>query len=549
MLPILDIDSIFDFQKTGNFDIVNNFPYISAKDTVLTWSFSKFKGSSITEYKAYKIDVHAGKVIITDEIDLFGFLAINENLSTTDNSIYTQEANDLLPSNLEKGYYYLYLTDGDFEVKSEIFCVLDINDFDGVVCSGFNASNVLESENGYTFSSVVNITRVDVLKTEKTISGVVRVSYSKNDVVIYDTKLFKILAGEASVTVNLTNTWAGYFAGGVWTANLLSPCTTTDTFTVSNIIATMVFGKVGSNFTASITYTTNVNDLLINWGDGTASESVTQSVAKTHNYANLGYYVAKLYSSSSKITVCTIGNSSFLQTINFHILSEFSSLNLSSIDAASGVLTQITFADANNTLVGNLNITHQKLLQYLYLQSVTINGGSFTLAGTLTAFKRFYFKNTYNYVTGDIGFTNTSVNLTDLDFTYVYLNIGVFSLYSGKTLVFSTYNNLISTSFSLTTSVAFVNLDLSNVTFSNSNFSVTCPSLINFTQAKKGSILQRFSFNASKVVNLNINNILLNINSIIQISANSLLRTIQFSALNNTVLAGSTVDIRQTIVY
>jgi len=120
-LPIIDNSELFDFQKTGNFNNYQLGLIKSSQDSLLTFSFYVQGGGTLTSAVAKKISKinPDGSVVIGEEIDILSYGTILESNET----IYEHAQGQI--SVLDSGLYYYYFTDGNFEAKSEIFCIKD----------------------------------------------------------------------------------------------------------------------------------------------------------------------------------------------------------------------------------------------------------------------------------------------------------------------------------------------------------------------------------------------------------------------------------------
>jgi len=121
VLPILDINEQFDFQKKGNHLSVRWGVPVAPINSLLTFSFKVLNGTPLTSFELRKVRVFYDNIIQESAIDL---ITVQKPVETVDGDymIYTQDAK-YLPSNNEAGLHYFYFTDGTFERKSELFCI------------------------------------------------------------------------------------------------------------------------------------------------------------------------------------------------------------------------------------------------------------------------------------------------------------------------------------------------------------------------------------------------------------------------------------------
>jgi hypothetical protein len=156
MLPIINYNEPFDFQKKGNYLNWKVGLPIAPQDSLLSWQFYE-DGDNLTVYKAHKVVVQGTDVKILDSIDLIGI-----NPPTKENTKYFQKSFSILSSNLENGVYFFEISDGNFIKKSELFCIregfvvfqtgLIFNIFSNL---GYNLSKTKtfdSSGNGYNFT-------------------------------------------------------------------------------------------------------------------------------------------------------------------------------------------------------------------------------------------------------------------------------------------------------------------------------------------------------------------------------------------------------------
>jgi hypothetical protein len=233
ILKILNIEEKFAFQKLGNGRLIyNNFIQTAPRDVVITWNFNVQNGLALTTYEARKVNIISDTVYTCKTIDL-----INNDFVEVigDNSVYYQNANDLLLTNLSNGFYYIYFTDGTFERKTELFEIKAIDDFDGVECSDFNVPNyTIESGIQSYYNNSVTISRIGI-DTSKAISGVVKFVYTYTDTAQIDVKQFLIDVGETSVIIYSNAPIPLYLESGTYIASISSPCAISTDLIISKI--------------------------------------------------------------------------------------------------------------------------------------------------------------------------------------------------------------------------------------------------------------------------------------------------------------------------
>ena len=123
VFPIIEYSHNFDYQKLANNTNVGWGIPVAPNNSLLTFSFKVENGLPLTSFQLRKVKVFGFEII---ELATYELIAIQKPVETTsgDFRIYTQDAK-YLPSNRESGLYYFYFTDGNFEKKSELFCIDD----------------------------------------------------------------------------------------------------------------------------------------------------------------------------------------------------------------------------------------------------------------------------------------------------------------------------------------------------------------------------------------------------------------------------------------
>jgi hypothetical protein len=200
MLPIFEITgeitptkTMFPFQFEGNY---NNWKWglIEAfQDLLLTFHFKKKSGGTLTTFEARKIKVYGKEVHILETIDLIGYKPNEYN-----NTNYELEL-QLLDDILEEGLYYFYMSDGNFQHVSDIFCVKEgmIYSIQGLVFNIFNTTGI---SGAVIFDDSDNLLNFTYTKG--------RELYSNGDVVMTFAKHFYLSdftisnTGTASIKVN-----------------------------------------------------------------------------------------------------------------------------------------------------------------------------------------------------------------------------------------------------------------------------------------------------------------------------------------------------------
>ena len=121
VLPILEYSDNFDFQKMANNQNVMWGVPKAPLNSLLTFSFKVVGGAALTNFQLRKVKTFGFDITITETIEL---IAVQRPTETVDGDamIYTQDAK-YLPTDNSPGLYYFYFTDGNFEMKSELFCI------------------------------------------------------------------------------------------------------------------------------------------------------------------------------------------------------------------------------------------------------------------------------------------------------------------------------------------------------------------------------------------------------------------------------------------
>jgi len=119
MLPIIQYNDLFDFQKSGNF---NNYKFgipVSPSDALLTFTFEG-ANDALTNFEAIRCTIVNNEV---DNLEVIDLLSIDPPLYNSEEEHWEHKQRVEITSNLENGLYFFYIKSSSFEVKSELFCV------------------------------------------------------------------------------------------------------------------------------------------------------------------------------------------------------------------------------------------------------------------------------------------------------------------------------------------------------------------------------------------------------------------------------------------
>lgn len=187
----------------------------------------------------------------------------------------------------------------------------------------------------------------------------------------------------------------------------------------------LIFGHT-SNWTSSITLASDVNDITIDWGDGSAIEAIPQNTATTHNYTT-GTYNATIYTTSTQLTRVQLG-SSYLKSIDFSSIAI--NTNAFFIINLNPTLDTCIFGNYANTMVGSVYFGNCNF-SIIDLSYVTVTSNYFQTASNpnLTSI---LWKNAANTLTGIVYIY--LCNFSTLDFSYVTITVNDFRAYSNPSM-------------------------------------------------------------------------------------------------------------------
>jgi hypothetical protein len=246
---------------------------------------------------------------------------------------------------------------------------------------------------------------------------------------------------------------------------------------------TMVTGHT-STWTTQLILTSDVNDLTVDWGDGTAIEPITQNVAKIHNYTAGADKTIIIYTNSTKITKFQSNNSRIKSIDLSNILVQIAATFDCSNNAG---LTSLIFKNDNNTIAGTFNLFSCNLTT-LNLSYVTISTSTFQVYSN-TLLSSIVFKNAANTISGTFNASPSAI--TTLDFSYV--TVTTTAMYIGiptlTNIIFKNAANTISGDFRVNTA-GITTLDFSYVTLNLSTFYFyACPNLTSIIFKNAANVL------------------------------------------------------------
>ncbi len=253
-----------------------------------------------------------------------------------------------------------------------------------------------------------------------------------------------------------------------------------------------------SNFTTGITLTSDVNDLIVDWGDGSVKESMTQNVEKTHNFLALGgnIYTIKIYTKSTSITKF-VADASFLRSIKFNV-----SVNVTDLFRADSnlQLSSITFGNFNNTIAGSIRLNGCTGLSTLDFSKVklSLTGVEAFYLQACTSLSSIIFKNDTNTISGY--FTVQQSLLTTLDLSYVKITTIVFRVHECtllENIIFKNDANTMSQDIFIYSNPKLTALDLSYVTITAALTRIDTNILLASITLKNAANTCNLSFNAS----------------------------------------------------
>jgi len=116
MLPIIDFNEPFDFQKQGNFSNLKlGIPFYMQNGKV-SFHYDIYGGQEITTFELRKVEKYLNKIKIISTTDL-----IADKPYRTGSAHY--ELILLIDDIFKEGLYYFYISDGNNKNKSEFFCI------------------------------------------------------------------------------------------------------------------------------------------------------------------------------------------------------------------------------------------------------------------------------------------------------------------------------------------------------------------------------------------------------------------------------------------